>query len=102
MARLEIILHEKGGDVTYKQNHITGQKFLDFWDIQEKIEKGDLSTSEIISLRVEFIAGLFPDEKLTAEQVLRGLDPWELNATISRINGVVLGNDEGTDEKKEP
>ncbi|WP_394326218.1 phage tail assembly chaperone G, partial [Lactococcus lactis] len=39
MAKLEITLHQKGGDVTYKQNHITGQKYLDFWNIQEKIEK---------------------------------------------------------------
>ncbi|WMX71748.1 phage tail assembly chaperone G [Lactococcus cremoris] len=101
MAKLEIILHEKDGDVTYKQNHITGQKFLDFWELQEKIEKGNLTNVEIITLRVEFIAGLFPNDKLTAEQVLRGLDPWELNNTIQRLDSVILGNEE-SDEKKEP
>ena len=101
MAKLEITLHEKDGDVTYKQNHITGQKFLDFWELQEKIEKGNLTTAEIIALRVEFIAGLFPNDKLTAEQVLQGLDPWELSNTINRLNNIILGNEE-SDEKKEP
>ena len=100
MAKLEITLHEKDGDVTYKQNHITGQKFLDFWELQEKIEKGNLTTADIIALRVEFIAGLFPNDKLTAEQVLQGLDPWELNKTIQHLSDVILGNEE-SDEKKE-
>lgn len=100
MAKLEITLHEKDGDVTYKQNHITGQKFLDFWELQEKIEKGNLTGVEIITLRVEFIAGLFPNDKLTAEQVLQGLDPWELKNTIQRLNNIILGNEE-SDEKKE-
>lgn len=102
MAKLEITLHEKGGDVTYRQNHITGQKYLDFWSLQEKIEKESLDNAEVIALRIDYIASLFPDEKLTAEQVLRGLDPWELDKTISRLIGVVLGNDEETDAKKEP
>jgi hypothetical protein len=100
MAKLEITLHQKGGDVTYKQNHITGQKYLDFWNIQEKIEKESLNNVEIIALRLEYIASLFPDDKLTKEQVLKGLDPWELDATISRLISVVLGNEE-SDEKKE-
>ncbi|KSU17235.1 hypothetical protein LMG9449_1736 [Lactococcus lactis subsp. lactis] len=52
-------------------------------------------------MRLEYIASLFPDDKLTKEQVLKGLDPWELDATISRLISVVLGNEE-SDEKKEP
>ena len=100
MAKLEIILHEKDGDVTYKQNHITGQKYLDFWELQEKIEKGNLTSAEIITSRIEFIAGLFPNDKLTPEQVLQGLDPWELKETIQRLDDVILGNEE-SDEKKE-
>ncbi|RDG21646.1 phage tail assembly chaperone G [Lactococcus cremoris] len=100
MAKLEITLHEKDGDVTYKQNHITGQKYLDFWELQEKIEKGNLTSVEIITSRIEFIAGLFPNDKLTAEQVLQGLDPWELKETIQRLDDVILGNEE-SDEKKE-
>lgn len=99
MAKLEIILHEQGGDVTYKQNHVSGQKYLDFWELQEKIEVGNLSAVEIITLRLEFIAGLFLDDKLTAKQVLNGLDPWELEDTINRINNIVLGVDQDTEKK---
>ncbi|WP_270345243.1 phage tail assembly chaperone G [Lactococcus petauri] len=101
MAKLEIILHEKGGDVTYKQNHVSGQKYLDFWELQEKIEAGNLTTVEVITLRLEFIAGLFSDDKLTAEEVLRGLDPWELDETINRLNSIVLGVDQDTEKKNQ-
>ncbi|MCG3096714.1 hypothetical protein L8T26_05105 [Lactococcus petauri] len=101
MAKLEIILHEKGGDVTYKQNHVSGQKYLDFWELQEKIEAGNLTTVEIITLRLEFVAGLFSDDKLTPEQVLRGLDPWELDETINRLNSIVLGVDQDTEKKNQ-
>ncbi len=99
MAKLEITLHEKGGDVTYKQHHVSGQKYLDFWNIQEKIEVGNLTTTEIIKLRLEFIAGLFLDDKLTPEQILQGTDPWELDEMIIRINNIVLGMDKNTEKK---
>lgn len=101
MAKLEIILHEKGGDVTYKQNHVSGQKYLDFWELQEKIEAGNLTTVEIITSRLEFIAGLFSDDKLTPEQVLKGLDPWELDETINRLNNIVLGVDQDAEKKNQ-
>lgn len=99
MAKLEITLHEKGGDVTYRQHHVSGQKYLDFWNLQEKIEEGNLKTAEIIKLRLEFIAGLFSDDELTPEQILRGIDPWELDETIIRINNIVLGVEKNAEKK---
>lgn len=100
MAKLQITLHENNGDVTYKQNHVSGQRYLDFWVLQEKIEKEQLSNVEAIELRLEYIASLFPDDDLTAEQILQGLDPWEIEETVLRLNNAVLGIEE-SDEKKE-
>ncbi len=100
MAKLQITLHENNGDVTYKQNHVSGQRYLDFWVLQEKIEKEQLSNVEAIELRLEYIASLFPDDGLTAEQILQGLDPWEIEETVLRLNNAVLGIEE-SDEKKE-
>lgn len=101
MAKLEITLHEKGGDVTYKQNHISGQKYLDYWNMQEKLEDEKLSAMQIITLRLEYMASLFPESHLTAEQVLKGLDPWEIEKTFSRLTGIVLGREESTEKKEQ-
>lgn len=101
MAKLEITLHEKDGDVTYKQNHVSGQKYLDFWNLQEKIEKGQLSAVQSIEQKIEYVSGLFTDDKLTAKQILAGLDPWEISKTIERITNIVLGLDGKENEKKE-
>lgn len=101
MAKLEITLHEKGGDVTYKQHHISGQKYLDYWTMQEKLENKKLSATQIITLRLEYMASLFPDSHLSAEQVLKGLDPWEIEETFSRLIATVLGKGESNEKKEQ-
>ncbi|MFC4652635.1 phage tail assembly chaperone G [Lactococcus nasutitermitis] len=102
MAKLEITLHEKGGDNTYKQNHVSGQKYLDLWTMQEAIEKNidTYSRVQILEKQIEYIASLFADDKLTAKQILQGTDPWELVPTINRLVNAVLGTEE-KDTKKE-
>lgn len=99
MAKLEINLHEAGGDVIIKQEHVSGQKYLDFWNMQEELEKGKSNRVEQISKQLEYIASLFNDKDITAERILKGLDPWEIEGTINTIVSKVLGI-EGKDEKK--
>ncbi|MGV8956329.1 phage tail assembly chaperone G [Lactococcus lactis] len=76
MAKLEITLHEKGGDVTYKQNHVSGQKFLDYLELEAELEQGTLTVVQAIEKRLEYVASLFSDDGLTAQQIIEGLDPW--------------------------
>ncbi|MEY8515180.1 MULTISPECIES: phage tail assembly chaperone G [Lactococcus] len=100
MAKLEITLHEKGGDVTYKQNHVSGQKFLDYLELEAELEQGHLTVVQAIEKRLEYVASLFSDEGLTAQQIIEGLDPWEVSTTLGKITDTILGIEE-TGEKKE-
>ncbi|MGV8956928.1 phage tail assembly chaperone G [Lactococcus lactis] len=100
MAKLEITLHEKGGDVTYKQNHVSGQKFLDYLELEAELEQGTLTVVQAIEKRLEYVASLFSDDGLTAQQIIEGLDPWEVSTTLGKITDIILGI-EGTGEKKE-
>lgn len=100
MAKLEITLHEKGGDVTYKQNHVSGQKFLDYLELEIELEQGTLTVVQAIEKRLEYVASLFSDDGLTAQQIIEGLDPWEVSTTLGKITDTILGIEE-TGEKKE-
>ena len=100
MAKLEITLHEKGGDVTYKQNHVSGQKFLDYLELEIELEQGTLTVVQAIEKRLEYLASLFSDDGLTAQQIIEGLDPWEVSTTLGKITDTILGIEE-TGEKKE-
>lgn len=101
MAKLEITLHEKGGDVKYSTHHVSGQKYIDLLDMQISFEKSDALTSvDVIQQRLEFTAGLFEDEAVTAESILTGTDPWDLIPTLDRLQRIILGADDD-DSKKE-
>lgn len=101
MAKLEIVLHTKKGDVTYGEHHISGQKYLDLLTMQSLFSKDtSMEVSEVIQKRLEFTASLFSDPQVTADSILEGTDPWDLMPMLDRIQRVVVGSEE-TDEKKE-
>ncbi len=100
MAKLELVLHTKKGDVTYVEHHVSGQKYLDLLTMQSEFQKqGSVEIKEIIEKRLEFTASLFSDAQVTATSILEGTDPWDLIPMLDRIQGVITGSEE-TDEKK--
>lgn len=101
MAKLEIVLHTKKGDVTYAEHHVSGQKYLDLLTMQSSFsKKTSIEAGEVIKKRLEFTASLFSDAQVTATSILEGTDPWDLIPMLDRIQSTVVGSEE-TDEKKE-
>ena len=102
MAKLEITLHTKDGDVTYKQEHISGQKLIDYLKMESDIESAKgLSLADNIEKRVTFIAGLFPDSAgVTPETVINGLDAWEIYGTINKLFRVINGEEDDNSKKE--
>ena len=39
MTKLSITLRDKDGEFTVTQEHVSGQKLLDYWDMAVEIEK---------------------------------------------------------------
>ncbi|PCR98993.1 phage tail assembly chaperone G [Lactococcus fujiensis] len=101
MAKLEINLHEVGGDVVYTEHHVSGQKYLDLINMLVGFEKNSekLSSAEVIQQRLEYTASLFKDEAVTAEKILVGTDPWDLIPMLDRLQRVILGADENDSKK---
>ena len=101
MAKLELNLHTKTGDIKYEEHHVSGQKYLDLMNMKIGFEKAKIITVvDVVEERLKFTASLFSDEKVTAEAILKGTDPWELLPMLDRIEDAVLGVVPG-EEKKE-
>ena len=101
MAKLELNLHTKTGDVQYEEHHVSGQKYLDLMNMKIEFEKAKTITIvDVLEERLKFTASLFSDKKVTAEAILQGTDPWELIPMLDRIEDAVLGVVPG-EEKKE-
>lgn len=101
MAKLELNLHTKTGDVLYSEHHVSGQKYLDLMNLKIEFEENDkLNVVDIITKRVAFTADLFTDKAVTPQTLLEGIDPWDLIPTLDRIEEAVVGTGD-VDEKKE-
>lgn len=103
MAKLELTLIDDNGQKKYYQeDHVSGQKLLDYWNLHAELDDdaGTLKLSEVLTRRVEFVAGLFSDSAVTPESFLNGVDAWELMDTLDRIELSLIGAD-SSDPKKE-
>lgn len=101
MAKLELNLHTKTGDIKYEEHHVSGQKYLDLMNMKIGFEKAKtITVVDVVEERLKFTASLFSDKKVTAEAILQGTDPWELIPMLDRIENAVLGVVPG-EEKKE-
>lgn len=101
MAKLELNLHTKTGDIKYEEHHVSGQKYLDLMNMKIGFEKAKtITVVDVVEERLKFTASLFSDEKVTAEAILQGTDPWELIPMLDRIEAAILGVVPG-EEKKE-
>ena len=104
MKKLELILKNKEGyEKNFVQEHVSGQKLFDYWelmaDIENKIE--ELTIPDIFLKKVEFVASLFADEEVNAKAIINGIASWDLVETVDRIidqaMGVETDNPKGSD-----
>lgn len=100
MAKLELTLHSKKGETHYKEDHVPGQKLLDYWNLTVALEENteQLSLSELFLKRVEFAASLFTHEDVTTEAILTGVKAWELIDVVNNIINTAMGVE--TDDPK--
>lgn len=97
--RLEL-KDEKGNINTFIQKSIPMRKLFEWMEIEKAIEEGEIKQGlDVIVKKVEFVAGLFDDERVTPEALLDGLDARDFQEAIQQKIWVVLGID--LDPKKE-
>lgn len=91
---------EKGNTNTFIQKEIPMRKLFEWMEIEKAIEEGEIKQGlDVIVKKVEFVAGLFDDERVTPEALLDGLDARDFQEAIQQKIWVVLGID--LDPKKE-
>lgn len=102
MAKLSIDLLDKDGKFTITQEHVSGQKLLDYWDMAVEIEENaeKLSISDIYKKRIDFIAGLFDSPKVTTKTILASVPSWELQDFIKDVFETITGTKGKTGDQK--
>ncbi|MFV8805903.1 phage tail assembly chaperone G [Aerococcus urinaeequi] len=98
---LRLELKDKKGNInTFIQKDIPMRKLFEWMEIEKAIEEGEIKQGlDVIVKKVEFVAGLFDDERVTPEALLDGLDARDFQEAIQQKIWVVLGID--LDPKKE-
>ncbi|MCH1723571.1 phage tail assembly chaperone G [Lactococcus formosensis] len=101
MSKLKISLHTKPG-VTFEEEHVSGQKYLDFWTMKSDLEENQekYSIVDIIEKRLEFTASLFSSSEITPETILAGTNPWDLMPLLNNIENIIIGTDDNESKKE--
>lgn len=97
MAKLELTLFNADGEsVTYTENQVSGQKLLDFFNLQIDIEKNSkkLTLPDIIAKKAEYVAGLFKHRDVTAESIIQGVNSWDLLDTLDKLISIAIGGED--------
>lgn len=91
--RLEI--KDKDGNInTYIKDSIPMKKMIEWYKIEEAIDNGELKEGiEVINKKIEFVASVFDDERVTPEAILEGVDSRLFQESIQGIIYQVLGFD---------
>ncbi|MCZ0717829.1 phage tail assembly chaperone G [Aerococcus kribbianus] len=100
MKELRLELKNEDGQVdTFVQDFIPMKRLLEWYENQSLIEEGEIKPGvDVIVKKIEFVASLFDDERVTPERILSGLDSRQFEEKIhGLINQVVLGE---TDPKE--
>lgn len=84
MKEIRLELKNEDGQVdTFIQKHVPLKKMIEWFEIEEKIESGDIKPgAQVISKKVEYVADLFDDERVTFESICNGLDSREFEDSI--------------------
>ena len=94
MAKLELTLYREGGfSHTVKEDYISGQKFIDYLNFLNDIDKNatEWGYIEVFVKKVEFLASLFTTEKVTSEDIIQGVRSWELVDTVDQLLATAMG-----------
>lgn len=94
MAKITLRLKGKNGyEKVVEEHYISGQKFLDYLVFLEEMDKlrATASPVEFFTKKVEFLASLFTSEKVTAKEIIKGLNSWELVETVDRLIEEAMG-----------
>lgn len=100
MKKIRIELTDKDGKTNiYEQKNIPLKKMLEWYQIEDAIQKGEIKPGiEILEQKIKFVADLFDDERVTYEAILEGLDAREFEQSIQQLilkaMGIELENDE--------
>lgn len=102
MPKLKITLHTKPG-VTFEEEHVSGQKYLDFWNMKADFEDNQdkYSVVDIIEKRLEFTANLFSSDEITADSILKGTNPWDLMPLLNSIENIIIGAEDNESKKEQ-
>lgn len=93
---LRIELIDKDGNTnTYIEKDVRTKKIIEALEIMDDINQGKVKTNvEVVIRKIEFVAGCFEDNRVTAEAILDGLPFYEFETTIQGIIDTILGVDE--------
>ncbi|WP_019299175.1 phage tail assembly chaperone G [Lactococcus garvieae] len=102
MPKLKITLHTKPG-VTFEEEHVSGQNYLDFWNMKADFEDNQdkYSVVDIIEKRLEFTANLFSSDEITADSILKGTNPWDLMPLLNSIENIIIGAEDNESKKEQ-
>lgn len=88
------LINGKGEKDTYTQTLLPVQKLIDGLELQEQFETDQIKTeAEGVLKKVEFVASVFDDKRVTADSILKGLDVRDFKTNIDGIINIVMGAD---------
>ena len=102
MAKLSLTLHgENGFKKTITEDYVSGQKFLDYLKLMDELGKNKkLSVPEFLIKKIQFVASLFTATPVTPEEIIQGVNSWELVKVIDELIDTAMGA-KGEDPKQE-
>ncbi|WP_284185652.1 phage tail assembly chaperone G [Latilactobacillus sakei] len=90
---VQIQLRGKDGKLhTFEEKHITAGKRLEMMDLVPE-QYPDVSSREFYEIELDFIAGLFKDERVSREAILEGIDSWNLDNFMQGVMAQLMGYD---------
>ena len=72
---------------------------LEWYEIEDAIEKEEIKVGiDVIRKKIEFVAGLFDDKRVTYDAIINGLDAREFNDSIQMLIFSAMGHDTSDDK----
>ncbi len=95
MKELKIDLkNEKGETNHYVETFVPSMKVLELMELNVKISKNELDYAQSLQSKVDFVASVFSDPRVTSDAILDGLPSWELNPKIDELADQIMGLEE--------
>lgn len=92
--------NKEGKEDNFIEKFIPAQKLIDLLELEIEMKDGKYDNVSGTIAKIDFVAGLFSDERVTTKSILKGLDAREVQSVtqdiINNVYGIV-----GTDEDAE-